>query len=268
MHRIEQSELPIKKFLEIYDVPFSERQYYRYKAKIIPYGISIFDSDCHKSSNRKIFQREEDFLKGVIAENPQVSLTKLQQLLRQYFDCNVSIPGIKQALTKFAPDYKTKRGRPKSIKIEPVINSFGGFELIIARAIYLKWPERVEKIITQEIKKLKNSKLYQSNIDNYDTEGRDENGKFTKNDNNRADIRENRFAYVTSIRLRKNFTTMSIIRDKKETIIRKNLAMLALPVITLNGNVRTVDLALGQSLKHICFFSYKQKTIEKFLRRT
>jgi len=265
LHRIEQSELPTKKFLETYDVPFSERQYYRYKAFIIQNGIKRFDSDCSHSRNRKIFQREEDFLKGVIAENPQVDLNKLQRLLRDHFDCNISIPGIKQALTKFAPDYKTKRGRPKSIKIEPVINSFGGFELIIARAIYLKWPQRVEKVISQEIKNLKNRELYQSNIDHYDCEGRDEEGKFTENYNKRKDIRENRFASVTEKRLRKNFTTMSIIRDKKETIIRKNLAMLALPVITLNGNVRTVDLALGQSLKHICGFDYKQKTIEKFL---
>jgi len=263
LRRIEQSELSTEKFLETYDVPFSERQYYRYKAKMIQDGIS-FDSN-YNPRNRKIFQREEDFLKGVIAENPQVNLNKLQQLLRDYFDCHISIPGIKQALTKFVPSYNTKRGRPKSIKIEPVINPLGGFELIVAIAYYLKWPQRVEKVITQEINDLKNSELYQSNIDNYDTEGRDEDGKFTENYNNRSDIRENRFASVAEKRLRKNFATMSIIRDKKETIVRKNLAILALPVITLNGSVRTVDLALGQSLKHICGFDYKQKTIEKFL---
>jgi hypothetical protein len=86
----------------------------------------------------------------------------------------------------------------------------------------------------------------------------------TSNYNKRKDIRENRFASVAEKRLRKNFSTMSIIRDKKETLIRKNLAMLALPVITLNGSVRTVDLALGQSLKHICGFDYKQQLKRNF----
>jgi hypothetical protein len=74
---IEESELPTSQFLEKYDVPFNERQYYRYKAKMTQDGISKFDSD-YNPRNRKLFQREEDFLKGVIAENPQVSLNKLQ----------------------------------------------------------------------------------------------------------------------------------------------------------------------------------------------
>jgi len=173
---IEQSELSTEKFLEIYDVPFSERQYYRYKAKMIQEGIS-FDLD-YNPRNRKIFQRFESFLKGVIAENPQVSLNKLLKRIRDYFACHISIAGIKQALTKLVPSYNTNRCRPKSIKIEPVINPLGGFELIVARAIYLKWPQRVEKVITQEINDLKNSELYQSNLDNYDSEGRDEDGKF------------------------------------------------------------------------------------------
>jgi len=33
----------------------------------------------------------------------------------------------------------------------------------------------------------------------------------------------------------------------------------------MNGNVRSVDFALGQSLKHLCGFNYKQQTITRFL---
>jgi transposase len=264
--RIEQSGLSTKAFFETYDGSEGERQYYRYKAKIHQDGLIDIDSNGNQGGNRKIEQREEDFIKGVIAGNPSVSLKKLQQLLKNQFDCQITRSGIKQALTRGANDYNPKRGRPKSIPIDPVVNSFGGFELIIAIAYYLKWPQRVEKVITEEIENLKNSELYQSNANNYDTEGRGEGGKFTESYNNRSDIRENRFASVTEKRLHKNFTTMSIIKVSFETILRKNLAMLALPVITLNGNVRTVDLALGQSLKHICGFDYKQKTIDKFLQ--
>ena len=177
LRRIEQSKLSTKKFLKTYDVPFSERQYYRYKAKMIQDGI-WFGSN-YNPRNRKIFQREADFLKGVIAENSLVSLNKLQQLLRDYFYCYVSISCLKQTLTKLTSDCNIKRGRPKLIKIEPVINPLGGFELIVAIAYYLKWPQRLGKVIIQEINNLKNSKLYQSNIDNYDSEGRDEHGRFT-----------------------------------------------------------------------------------------
>ncbi len=267
LHRIRQSELSTKEFFATYDVPFSERQYYRYKTEIAQNGIERFVSNCNQGGNRKISQLEEGFLKGAVAENPDVGLRKLQRSLDNQFDCKMSIPGIKQALTKFAPDYNPKRGRPKSIQKKHVINSIGGFELIIAIAYYLKWPQRVGEIISLETEKLKNSKLYQSNIDKHDFEGRDERGKFTELYNKRKDIRVNRFASIDKKRLQKNFAAMSIARDREETIIRKNLAMLALPVITLNGSVRSVDLALGQSLKHICGFDYKQKTIEKFLNK-
>jgi ribosomal protein S13 len=256
---------PRKEFFEKNNVPFSERQYYRYKAKIRSDGVEKFINACNQGGNQKISQREEDFLKGVIAGNPCVELKKLKRLLKDKFDCEMSIPGIKQALIRFAPDSLPVIGRPKAIPDEPIINPVGGFELIIALAYYLKWPQKVEKVISQEIEQLKNSKLYESNRENSDLEGRDQEAKFTARYNKRKDIRETRFASVEEKRLRKNFQTMSIIRDKKETLIRKNLAMLALPVITLNGNVRTVDLALGQSLKHLCGFDYKQKTIEKFL---
>lgn len=245
LYRIENEGLSIKEFFKTYKVPFSERQYYRYKSFINQDGTEGIINDCRQGGNVKITQLEENFLKGIIAGNPQVELEKLQWLLSSQFDCHMSISGLKQALMRFSPEYMKSRKNPKSIPIDSVVNSVGGFELIVAIAYYLSWPHRCEKVITFDIDSLKDSDLYQSNADNYDKKGR-KMGRFTKNYNKRKDIRENRGANVAKKRLRKNFTTMSIIRDKKETNIRKNLALLALPVITLNGNVRTVDLALGQ----------------------
>jgi hypothetical protein len=58
---------------------------------------------------------------------------------------------------------------------------------------------------------------------------------------------------------------MDVVRDDPSVLIRKSLAVLSLPIITMNGNVRSADLALGDSLKHLCGFNYKQTTIVKYL---
>ncbi len=65
--------------------------------------------------------------------------------------------------------------------------------------------------------------------------------------------------------VRKIGQSMNIIRDDIKTIERKSLAILSLPVITMNGSMRTVDSALGQELKHFAGFDYKQNSLTKYL---
>jgi len=58
---------------------------------------------------------------------------------------------------------------------------------------------------------------------------------------------------------------MNVIRDNIRTIERKSLAILSLPVITMNGGIRTVDSALGQEVTHFAGFNYKQSSLTKYL---
>jgi len=58
---------------------------------------------------------------------------------------------------------------------------------------------------------------------------------------------------------------MNIVKDRNETIVRKCLAILSLPIVTDNGQVRDVNLAQGQTLEHFCGFNYKQSSIAKYL---
>jgi hypothetical protein len=57
----------------------------------------------------------------------------------------------------------------------------------------------------------------------------------------------------------------SEMKDSHETIARKCLAILSLPVITDNGQIRNVNLAQGQALEHFYDFNYKQSSIAKYL---
>ena len=78
-------------------------------------------------------------------------------------------------------------------------------------------------------------------------------------------MRAGRFATISEKRKSKNWQSMDVVRDDPSVLIRKRLAVLSLPIITMNGNVRSADLALGDSLKHLCGFNYKQTTIVKYL---
>ena len=50
-----------------------------------------------------------------------------------------------------------------------------------------------------------------------------------------------------------------------EVIARKCLAALALPVVTNNGLIRSIDGPLGNTLLNLCGFNYKNATMDKFL---
>ena len=58
---------------------------------------------------------------------------------------------------------------------------------------------------------------------------------------------------------------MSICTASPLVMARKSLAMLALPLVTNNGMVRSVDTPLGDALGCLCGYNYKQSTLTKFV---
>ncbi|CEG11285.1 conserved hypothetical protein [groundwater metagenome] len=59
---------------------------------------------------------------------------------------------------------------------------------------------------------------------------------------------------------------MQVLSTETKTISRKNLAVLSLPLVTLNGGMRDINKVTGNALKHVCGFNYKHATIDKYLR--
>ncbi|MCP4263871.1 MAG: hypothetical protein GY774_41145 [Planctomycetes bacterium] len=59
---------------------------------------------------------------------------------------------------------------------------------------------------------------------------------------------------------------MDIFKTSSQNLERKCLALLALPLVTMNGAVRHVNAALGNALSGFCGYNYKQATLDSFLR--
>ncbi len=267
MERIKHSELTIVDFFKHHKVPFSKAQYFNYKKQIEIAGPSGLQDRRNRGGNRKLVPEAEGFLLGCVKSNPDVTLGWLQNAIQEDFNCQLSTPAICRAIKRISENQvNLTKGRPKSPTVkESVINPLGGFEIIVAIAYHLGWPQRIADLITNRIDELKSSQEFKINAEQPDREGRKASGKFSKFYNQREDVRANRFASISEKRKTKNWQSMDIIRDNPAVLVRKSLALLSFPVITMNGNVRSVNLALGDTLKHLCGFNYKQNTIVKYL---
>jgi len=141
----------------------------------------------------------------------------------------------------------------------------GGFELIVAVAYHLGWPQRTADVISETIDALKTTEGFKASRRKASTKGKNKAGRITSRYNRLLDVRESRFASVSDKRQSKNWHSMNIIKDRPATVARKSLAILSLPIVSNNGQLRTVNAAQGQTLGHLCGFNYKQSSLAKHL---
>ncbi len=267
LRRIESSGLSIAAFFKEYEVPFSRAQYFIYKKQLALSGSEGIQDRRRRGGNRKLSEEAEGFLLGCVKSNPDVTLEWLQQAIKENFSRELDLSAISRAIKRVSGNQThLLRGRRKSpSQPEVVINPVGGFEIIVAIAYHLGWAQRVAEVISNDITELKERKVFKRNAEKTDKQGRNKFGKFSARYNQRKEVRDSRFATISEKRKSKNWQSMDIVRDDPSVLIRKSLAVLSLPIITMNGNVRSADLALGDSLKHLCGFNYKQSTIVKYL---
>jgi transposase len=266
INRIEKSKLPIKKFFESNPVPFSRSQYYLYTKKLKQFGESGLGDKRRKGGNKKLTADSEAFIAGCVESNPEISPQWIQQAVNKRYGILLTPSGITRVLQRLnLVKEKRPKGRPRKYEREVQHNSCGGFELIVALAYHLGWVQMTASAIKEFIKSFKRTKAFRSSASFSDKKGRDKFGRFTTKYNQREDIRKGRFDSISQKRAQKNWKSMNVIRDDIKTIERKSLAILSLPVVTMNGSIRNVDSALGQELKHFASFDYKQSSLTKYL---
>ena len=267
LKKIEKSELSVTDFFDENNVPFSRSQFYLYKRRYKELGLAGISDQRSAGGNKKVSSEIESFIIGCIASNPDVQLKWLQQEILNRYNKNLSLSGVTRIIQRLNPPErkKHKRGRPKLVDQKVMYNSCGGFELIVALAYYLGWPQMTSKIIKEEIDYLKKKSIFKENESKIDKQGRDEKGRFTKHYNQRESVKGSRFESINDKRVNKNWNAMNIIRDEERTIERKCMAVLSLPVVTMNGNTNTINCALGKELKHFSGYDYKQSSLVKYL---
>ena len=155
---------------------------------------------------------------------------------------------------------------PRPVEPERIFTPCGGFEIIGALALHLGWAKHTAEVIRQERERFRKSDAFRQERVSRDRKGRNALGQVTGEYNRRADIRMRRFASVEEKREHKNYSRMALFQAGELIVERKCLAILALPLITLNGTARSANTVLGNALEHFCNYNYQHATLDKFLR--
>lgn len=263
INKISKSNISVVDFFKRNKVPFSRAQYYTY--------LKMIDIDSRvvltaRTKNKKLSSEAEEFILAYLSLSEELNLSKLQKLIAEQFKCEMSISGLSKAILRLSNnDFVRKVGRPKKIKNTIVYNQLGGFELIVAIAYYLDWPDRISSLISKKVENFKRTKKFKDSEKNIDKKFKNKSGHFTKEYNQRKDVRKNKFNSVEDKRKNKNWKSMNIFYDSLQTLNRKNMAILSLPIVTLNGSTRNINSATGQTLSNFCGYNYKQSSINKYL---
>ena len=246
LKRIGESKIPIRKFFEKYRMPFSLAQYYRDKKRYEREGRDGLRDRRTLGNHRRLTDQAANFLRGYHAAHPNSTLMDYQALLKTKLGIKVDLSTISRCLR--AHQITTTKSKPSKdeTKVEIFESPCGGLEILSALAWHLRWPEytaqQIQRTVSPFVKKRDNPRTA-------DLRGRNPRGRFTATYNRRRDIRQNRFAAIADKRRRKDLSRLELGKSSSEVLARKVLAILALPVITLNGTLRSANTPLAMPSK-------------------
>lgn len=259
---IGSSGMSVDDYYQHYAVPFSRAQYFRYKARLAAAGLDGLADGRRQGNHRKLTVDAQGFIRGVHQANPRLSLQAIRKSLEASLGIQVDRSTVSRGLARLGEAMPW----PRVAEPEILRTTGGGFELLGALALHLGWAQHAAALIVQERDRFRRSAAYRGEWVRRDRQGRNGRGQFTGAYNRRADIREQRFASVADKRAHKNYSRMALFQAGEEVLARKALAVLALPLITLNGTTRSANGPLGNALAHFCGYNYQHGTLDKFLR--
>jgi hypothetical protein len=260
---ISQSSLSVREYFRQHKVPFSKAQYFRYRAQLQQPGNKGLEDGRSKGNRRTVTDEAKLFLRGAHEANPQLSLQGLSDCLAESLKLRIHPTTISEYLRSQGFQIKTPPSR--AVTVEKIESACAGIEIVGAVAMHLGWAEHTARKIMEERERFRRSPAYLNERVRVNRKGR-VNGRFTGGFNRWRKTREQRFSSIEDKRKDKNYSRMKLFEATGRHVFeRKSMAILALPLITLNGTIRSVNTPLGNALEHFCGFNYKDATLEKFL---
>jgi transposase len=261
VRKIARSGQSVDEYFRTHSMPFSRGQYFRYQERWEAGGMPGLLDGRSQGNHRKLTPEGEGFLRWVHRENPEWSLAEIRQALKTALGIAVG----RSTLSGFFQRVGEPILWPRPREPERVTMAGGGFEILAALALHLGWVEHTAEVIGDAVRRFRHSAAYREERTSKDRKGR-QGGRFTAAYNRRRDVREERFASVEEKRGNKNYSRMALFQTNRFVLERKCLGILAFPLITLNGGVRSANVPLGNALQQFCGYNYQHHTLDKFLR--
>src|SRR5947209_1930973 len=262
VEKIARSPLSVSAYFKRHKLPFGRSRYFQYKAQLAANGLDGLVDGRSGGNRRELTAHAQGFIRGVHQENPQLSLRQIADRVES--SCGIRVSRMTVSRCLLAAGLKVQWPRP--VEAEMIESSCGGFEIIGALALHLGWARHTAEMIVQERERFRRTAAYRDERVWRAREGRNRQGRFTGAYNRRAEICAQRFASVEDKRKGKNYSRMALFQSGEFVVERKCLGILALPLITLNGLMRSANNPLGNALEHFCGYNYQHHTLDKFLR--
>jgi transposase len=258
--RVEKSPLSASEYFATHrDAPVSLSQYYRLKQRFEKYGAAGLFDRRHDGNARKLTTDQVEFLRGIAACNRHLSSAALQVELRQKWNLELDRSRIDQFRRQF--DLTRIKSQGQTFREETV--QFAGMEIFSALAHHVGIVKHWNATIQERLQQTQHDEEDSGGDHNY---ARRRDGTFSPRYNRIVRVRRMKFAALEEKIKDKNFSRLSLGQLKADTLSRKNLAVLLLPLVTNNGAMRSLDKPLGNALKYASGYNYKNATIDKYLR--
>jgi hypothetical protein len=262
VQEIANSGLSVDQYFRTHRVPFSRPQYFRYKARLAAAGLAGLADGRAQGNHRKLDEAARGFVRGAHWANPRWGLRQICRSLESELGVAVDPSTVSRSLRAMGQPIQWPR--PAGPQSQPT--ACAGFELVAALALHAGWAQHTAQLLAQARQRFAHTDLYRHQRMNRDHQGRNEQGQFSAAYNRRLEIRSQRFASVEDKRPHRNYSRMALWQASGSVLTRKGLAVLALPLITLNGTTRSVNGPLGNGLEDFCGYNYQQATLDRFLR--
>jgi len=260
---IEESSLTVKDYFTSHQTPISLPQYYRVKKRYAQQGVAGIEDRRQAGNARKLDPQKVELLRGVLTYNRHLTSESLKHELLDKWEIDLDKSRIDQFRRQF------DLTRLKTNITEPEIVQFAGIEIFSALANYVGILDCWNKTIQQRLEQVTHTELFKGQDGHSKGDhvyARRRNGTFSPRYNRLNKIRKMKFASITEKVKGKVFSRLSLYQTKQDTVSRKNLALLLLPLVTNNGASRSLNKPLGNALGYACGYNYKNATIDKYLR--
>ena len=242
-------------------VPFSKAQYYNYLKRLKEFGENGLRDKREDGYNRKLTESIKDYITIYVGEDPSISANDMRIKVQKRFDVDISRSSIN--------DFRRLEGlvRQPSPKEEYEFQKSGGGEILTGLAFFSGIIEVITETIAGRIDEVRESSSFtESRTMKKDHPTLRVQGMFTKEYNRLESVRKNRFKSIDEKLSKKNYSSMSIFRMSKKTLLRYNMALLCLPLVTDNGKSSRVNRVKGNDLAFLCGYNYKDGALDKYMR--
>jgi transposase len=255
MKEVEHSPLSVNQYFRENATPFSRCQYYLYKKVLDQRGIQGLYDQRKQGNNVKFTHDMKNFVLGMVKSNRSMACSELQQALTEEFGVTIS--------STVLNDFRREHGLSRT---QPRMQESGASEMVIALALDSGFIQTITDAIYRSVQQKKASEPFRASLSfPKDHSELRSHGQFTPEYNRSPAVNASRFQSVEEKIDKKRLGSMEIFAHSRSTTMRYTVALLSLPLVTMNGRVQGVDHPRGNALQYLCGYNYKAATLTKYL---